>query len=222
MATSILPHIGATALENFGTLVRVRHLRSEDLPRIPGLMRRVYAPPQYGPEAVWSEHSLARHLEIYPQGQFVAVTSEGRLAGTATGMRVPLSRALAPHTWQELTARGTLESHDPQGKAFYGVNIAVDPELQGLGIGRLLYQARLRLGHEEGCLAFVAGARLAGYHRHHGFTPEAYLLEVCAHRIYDPTLSKQLALGFVVRGLLRDYAPDPQTGGHAALIYRAL
>lgn len=222
MTTSIHPLGGATVLENFGTLVRVRHLRAEDLPRVPGLMRRVYAPPQYGPEAVWSEHSLARHLELYPQGQFVAVTSEGRLAGTATGMRVSLTRALGPHTWHGITARGTLESHEPEGKAFYGVNIAVDPELQGLGIGRLLYQARLRVGHEEGCLAFVAGARLAGYHRHLGLPPEEYLAEVCAGRIYDPTLSKQLALGFIVRGLLRDYAPDPQTGGHAALIYRAL
>lgn len=222
MATGLHPLTGESFLESIGVRVRVRPMRAEDLLRIPGLMRRIYALPQYGPEAIWSEHSLARHMEIFPQGQFVAVTSEGRLAGTATAMRVSLSCALKPHTWSEITARGTLESHEPDGKALYGVNIAVDPELQGLGIGRMLYQSRLRLGHQEGCLAFLAGARLAGYHRHPGMPPEIYLAEVCAGRIYDPTLSKQLALGFVVRGLLRNYAPDPQTGGHAALIYRVL
>ncbi len=222
MTTSVLPLRRGAFLDPFGSLARVRPLREEDLPRIPGLMRKIYPPPQYGPEAVWSERSLHRHLEIYPQGQFVAVTPEGRIAGTATGMRTPLNRALGPHTWHEITAHGTLETHDPDGKAFYGVNIAVDPELQGFGIARLLYQARLWLSHREGCLAFVAGARLAGYHRHRDLAPETYLDQVCRGILFDPTLSKQLALGFTVRGLLRHYAPDPQTGGHAALIYRAV
>lgn len=222
MAMTFVPHPGTMPLERIRDFVRVRPARPEDLPRIPALMRRVYAPPQFGPESVWSERSLTSHLEHFPQGQFVAVTTEGRLVGTATSMRVPLSRALAPHTWADITAHGTLESHDPAGSALYGVNITVDPELQGLGIGRMIYEARFRLGRSEGCLAFLAGARLADYHHHKNLSPEAYTMEVIAGRIYDPTLSKQLALGFVVRGLLRGYAPDPHTGGHAALIYRAL
>ena len=49
-------------------------------------------------------------------------------------------------------------------------------------------------------------------------SPESYLAEVAAGNRFDPTLTKQMALGFEVRGLLRDYAPDPETLGHAALI----
>ncbi len=198
--------------------VRIRPARREDIALIPSLMRRVYAPPLHGAEAVWSESSLRAHLERFPEGQFVACLPGGRLVGTATCMRVSLREALRPHTWSEITARGTLASHDPEGGALYGVNIAVDPRMQGLGIGHDLYRARLAAGRRLGCCAFVAGARLAGYGRHAYLSPEAYLEEVRAGRIFDPTLSKQLALGFRLRGLLRDYAPDPETHGHAALI----
>ena len=53
-------------------------------------------------------------------------------------------------------------------------------------------------------------------------SPEEYLAEVAAGRLFDPTVSKQMAVGFQVRGLLRDYAPDPETLGHAALIVMEL
>jgi ribosomal protein S18 acetylase RimI-like enzyme len=217
MATC-LPRLWEQSESSVANDVRIRTLRGEDLAHVPGLMRRVYAPPIHGPEAVWSEASLASHLRIFPEGQFVAVLPGGRLVGTATSMCVSLLKAILPHTWSEITGKGTLETHDPGGDALYGVNIAVDPNLQGLGIGHALYRARLALGRRLGCCAFVAGARLAGYRRHDYLTPEQYLEEVRMGRLSDPTLSKQLSLGFALHGLLRDYAPDPETHGHAALI----
>lgn len=198
--------------------VRIRNTNLDDLPHIPDLMRRVYPPPLHGPEAVWSQDSLRRHLEIYPAGQLVAEDRKGRIIGTATAMRVPLGLALAPHTWASITGRGTLETHQPDGDVLYGVNIAVDPSCQGRGIGHGLYRMRLELGRREGCMAFIAGARLAGYLHHSHLGPEDYLECVREGRIFDPTVSKQMALGFMVIGLLRDYAPDPETHGHAALI----
>jgi len=49
-------------------------------------------------------------------------------------------------------------------------------------------------------------------------TPEDYVNAVAKGDLFDPTLSKQLKVGFKVRGVLLDYAPDPETLGHAALI----
>jgi ribosomal protein S18 acetylase RimI-like enzyme len=199
--------------------VRPRNL--EDIPAIRQLMRRVYPPP-HGPEAVWGEANLRLHLERFPEGQMVAVAGED-LIGTSTTLRASLARALEPHTWSGITGAGSLSTHDPAGDALYGVNIAVDPAWQGRGVGRMLYEARLSLARELGCRAFVAGARIPGYHQcADTLTPEAYLDEVVAGRRFDPTLTKQLGMGFRVAGLLRDYGPDPETMGHAALIVMEL
>ncbi|HEX9009222.1 MAG TPA: GNAT family N-acetyltransferase [Holophagaceae bacterium] len=202
-------------------LPTVRLRASGDIPAIRALMRRVYPPP-HGPEAVWGEENLRRHLERFPEGQVVAEAGLD-LIGTSTTMRVPMAMALAPHTWSGITGGGSLSTHDPAGDVLYGVNIAVDPAWQGRGVGRLLYEARLALGRRLGCRVFAAGARIPGYHLHSGaLSPGAYLEAVTAGRIFDPTLSKQMRVGFRVIGLLPDYAPDPETLGHAALIMMEL
>ncbi|MFN7959091.1 MAG: GNAT family N-acetyltransferase [Holophagaceae bacterium] len=202
-----------------GPTLRLR--QPEDAGEIRDLMVRVYPPP-HGPEAIWSTENLLRHLVHFPEGQLV-VEAGGHLVGTATTHRVPLEAALVPHTWSEITGRGSLSTHDPGGDALYGVNIAVDPAWQGRGVGSLMYRGRLDLARRLGCRAFVAGAKIPGYHRVAAeMSPEAYVEAVAAGRLFDPTLSKQLRIGFQVRGVLRDYAPDVETLGHAALIVLAL
>jgi ribosomal protein S18 acetylase RimI-like enzyme len=201
------------------TTITVRPQSLDDLARIPALLRRVYKPPLHGPEAIWPQRSLLQHLSYFPEGQLVAETEDGKLVGTSTALRTTSAKALAPHTWMEITGGGSLASHDPEGDVLYGVNIAVDPDHQSSGVGRALYDARLRLARELGCSSLVAGARIPGYGRYaHELSPEAYVRGVVLGHIFDPTLSKQLRVGFEVLGVLRDYAPDPETLGHAALI----
>jgi len=200
-------------------ILRLRKV--EDVPAIQALLARVYPPP-HGPEAIWPAESLRSHLERFPEGQMV-VESDGVIIGSATTQRVSMKEAIEPHTWSRITGRGSLTTHDPGGDALYGVNIAVDPAWQGRGVGRLLYQGRIDLGRGLGCRAFVAGARIPGYHNvATAMSPEAYVEAVVAGRIFDPTLSKQIGLRFQVRGVLRDYAHDVETLGHAALIVMEL
>lgn len=198
---------------------RVRSRILDDIPAIPALMTRVYPPPLHGPEAIWGEQNLLRHLAQFGAGQFVAEAADGTVIGTATSMRLDLERAFSPHTWSGITGRGSLSTHVPGGEAMYGVNIAVDPAWQNRGVGKALYGARLDLARRLGCKAFVAGARIPGYGKvADRLSPEAYIAEVAAGLRMDPTVTKQMAVGFEVKGLLRDYAPDPETLGHAALI----
>ena len=203
-------------------LVTLHGRTLDDIAGIRSLMQKVYPPP-HGPEAVWSETFLLQHLAHFPDGQIVASDSQGSIIGTSTTMRLPLETAIVPHSWPEITGEGTLRTHVSDGNVLYGVNIAVDPDWQGQGVGRLLYDARLDLARRLGCSAFVAGARIPGYHLHaHAMSPEAYVDAVVQGAICDPTLSKQIRIGFEVRGVLRDYARDHETLGHAALIYLKL
>jgi GNAT superfamily N-acetyltransferase len=197
---------------------KVRLRTALDIPAIRQLMVRVFPPP-HGPAMLWSEVTLLGHLEVFPEGQLVAQLEDGRIIGTATTLRVSRAKAFNPHRWSEISGQGTLSTHDPAGSILYGVNIAVDPAFQGRGVGYSLYMARLDRARDLGCSALVTGARIPGFRRHSGrLTPEAYVAEVVRGSLRDPTLSKHLRMGFGVQGVLRDYAYDYETLGHAAFI----
>jgi len=196
----------------------IRPRRAEDIPAVIDLMRRVYVQP-HGPEAVWPAETLAKHLEIFPEGQISIVDGQGRVIADSTSMMVATEKALRPHRWSEITGRGTLAGHDPEGDVFYGVDLAVDPEFQETGLAHILYEARIALAIQMGCRSFVAGARMPGYHLASDLlTPESYVALIERGLIFDPTLSKQLRLGFILRGLLRNYISDPESADCAALI----
>lgn len=199
--------------------VKVRPRQEVDLAAIVALAQRVYPAPIHGPEAGWPLESLRAHLQVFPEGQFVAVEVGGRVLGDATSLRVSWGEALRAHTWMSITGGGPLANHQPQGEVFYGVDIMVDPSHQGQGIGARLYATRLAAARAMGCRAFVAGARIPGYARvASALTPEAYVTEVAEGRRFDPTLTRQLRHGFQVRGLLPNYFEDAESCNFAALI----
>ncbi|HJW09773.1 MAG TPA: GNAT family N-acetyltransferase [Holophagaceae bacterium] len=194
--------------------------QAEDAPGIIALMRRVYLPP-HGPESIWRAETLALQLKHFPQGQLLVKGPDGRVLADSCALVLPEEKALRPHTWAEITAGGTLATHDPHGTVFYGVNIAVDPSFQGLGLARKLYDARLALARRMGCRWFAAGARIPGYRKVAPWmSPKDYVDEVVRGEVFDPTLSKQLKMGFQVLGLLPDYAQDVECLGQAVLIAR--
>ena len=196
----------------------IRPRRAKDIPGVIELMRRVYVQP-HGPEAVWPAETLVKHLETFPEGQLLIVDGKGRVIADSTSMLVTSELALRPHRWSEITGHGTLATHDPRGDVFYGVDLAVDPEFQGTGLAHILYDARIALAIHLGCKTFVAGGRMPGYHLTSDLlSPESYLALIERGLLFDPTLSKQLRLGFILRGLLRDYISDPESENCAALI----
>jgi len=202
---------------------QVRPQIPDDTPAIQDVMRKVYPSPPHGPEAVWPTKNLGLHITRFPMGQMVAANQDGQLIGTSTSMRVSVDKALLPHTWSEISGYGTLSTHEPFGDALYGLDIAVVPDYQGYGVASALYEARLRLARKLGCKAFVAGARIPGYAaKADKLTPGEYVEKVKSGELFDPTLSKQIRLGFQIRGLLKDYFSDPETLNYAVLIYMEL
>lgn len=197
--------------------VEVRNTRPEDFAAIIELCRKVY--PESAP---WKPEQLGSHVQVFPEGQFVAIDREsGRLLGIAASLIVNWDDYEDRANWREFTASGMFTNHDPVGgRTLYAAEVMVDPASQGRGIGKSLYRARRQLARRLGLSRIRAGARLRGYHRFaETLTPEQYVGEVVAGRRRDATLSFQLAQGFQVFDVVGEYlSNDPESLGYAALI----
>lgn len=197
--------------------VTVRNTTPADFPGIVQLSREVYrdAPG-------WSEVALASHLEVFPEGQFVAIRDDtGEVVGMAASLIVLWDDYDLDTTWRDFTDGGMFTNHDPDhGRTLYGAEVMVSPSLQGSGIGKQLYAAREELVVRLGLLRIRAGARLRGYHQFADrMSAEEYTYAVAREEIGDPTLTFQLRRGFHIIGVVAGYLRhDPESLGYAAVI----
>ena len=196
--------------------VYVRKTRPEDFPVIIDISRQIY-----DEKLIWTEEELQSHQEVFPEGQFVAVTRDTHeVVGTAMSLIVLWEDYDLEDDYIDFTADSTFRNHNPEGRTLYGAEVFVDQTRRGLGIGGALYEARKTLCRELGLLRIRAGARLPGFDDvADRLNIEDYVREVIAGRMYDPTLSFQLRQGFNVIGIASGYlAPDEESRNYAAVI----
>ena len=196
----------------------VRNLQREDFHSVQDLARVIYPG-----VASWTEEQLQSHLEVFPEGQFVAVEqASGLLAGTCSSLIIDWNDYSLEHDWSELTAGGMFTNHDPvKGSTLYAADVMVRPGQQGRGVGRRLYEkGRFGLARHLGLWRIRAGARLRGYHKHAAkMTPEEYVTAVVQGKLRDNTLSFQLKQGFRVIAVVSNYfGGDTESLGFAAVI----
>ncbi len=198
------------------TEVEVQPARSRDLMDLVELSREIW-----GTLEGWKAPELLHHQELFPEGQLVATEpGGGRVLGMAVSLILRSDDWPLVASWDELTGHGRLDTHTPAGDLLYAAGVAVHPDAQGRGIGSRLYRARERLVDVWGLKAIRAGARIPGYHRVASeVTPETYVESVVRGERTDPTLSFQLAMGFRVLGVARDYLEtDRESKGAAAIV----
>lgn len=194
----------------------VRNTQPVDFPAIEELSRIIYPH-----DVPWTPGYLSAHIEVFPEGQLVAVDSEtGTLVGMAASLIVNWDDYDHLDDYNVFTDHGYFTNHDPAGRTLYGAEVIVHPEIRGLGIGTRLYEARQELVERLGLLRIRAGARLAGYHQYADeLSAEAYVIRVVNEEIYDPTITFQLRRGFDVLAVVPEYFErDLKTRGYAALI----
>ena len=198
--------------------VTLRTVTSRDVAALVALNRAAY-PDLAEQEVVFTEEQLRAHTEAFPRGQIVAEI-DGVVVGAIATLILPRAMdPLAPHTWYEATGEGVFTTHDPGGSTLYSADIYVDRAAWGRGVGTALYAALRSLCRELGLARIVAGGRLWGYHAvAHERTPEAYVEDVVLGLRVDRVLSSQLKAGFVVRGVLPSYLPDPKSCDFASLL----
>lgn len=202
----------------FKETARIREATQDDIPTLIALNKKCF-PAMAEENVVWHKGHLSMHQKVFPEGQLVAEVN-GHLAGAVASLIVDLGfDPYRAHTYAGITDGGFFHNHTPQGDTLYGADVYVDPEVQGKGIGAVLYEARRELCKRLNLKRILAGGRLAGYAENADrFRPEQYIHAVETGEIKDKVLSFQLREGFIVRGLLRNYITDPQSKNFASLI----
>jgi predicted amidohydrolase/ribosomal protein S18 acetylase RimI-like enzyme len=192
----------------------VRQMTRDDLPKVIELMERAFPgkPP-------WGSEILAHHLEVFPEGQVVAVDANGGIFGSASSLIIDWDDYAESANWSVITGDGTFDTHNLIGKTLYGAEIGVDAAARNQGIGTLLYDARKDLVRERGLKRLLTGGRIAGYDEvAEQLTPKEYVAEVVAGKRWDPALTFQLENGLVVLNVVPEYIHDAESRGFATLL----
>ena len=195
--------------------LRTRHLCLDDYEALRNICSRVYK----GVDSPWSQEEIAQLIKIFPEGQ-VCIEDNGRPVAIALSLAIDFSLFGDQHTYSQIIGGGTFKSHNSEGDYLYGIEIFVDPDYQGMRLGRRLYDARKELAENLNLKGILLGGRIPGYHEHADeMSPQQYILKVKNRELFDRVLTFQLSNDFHVRNLLDDYWPkDHHSHGNAVLL----
>lgn len=192
----------------------VRLMTLDDIPAVINLQVRAF--PDQTP---WRPEQLARHLEVFPEGQLVVCNSAGHVLGSASSLLIDWDDYAESADWASITGHGSFDTHNPLGKTLYGADMGVDPEERRQGIGTLFYEARKDLIRERGIKRLLTGGRIPGYAAvADQITAKEYVAEVVDGKRNDPALSFQLENGLVVLDVVPGYMQDAESRGFATLL----
>jgi GNAT superfamily N-acetyltransferase len=195
----------------------IRKMEKRDAPQLEHLQRVVF--PDLIPEERMKAEHFASHVDLFPEGQWVAET-EGKIAGSTSSIRYHFNPA-APemHRFADLFDDGFMRTHQPHGNWLYGMDMAVFPEFRGRGIARLLYRARQKVVNRLSLEGQVTVGMLNGFAAHaREYSLDEYYLALKNGTLMDPTVSVQQKIGFSMGALMKDYLTDPTCGNAGVLL----
>jgi len=174
--------------------------------------------PTLAPEQRFVAAHYRKHLELFPEGQFVALDGDRMVGGTST-CRLHFDFDHVGHTFEDIIQGGWLTSHQPDGDWLYGADISVHPDHRGRGLARGLYAARQDTVRRLGLKGQVTAGMMRGYGAvKDRMSAEEYYRRLADGTVNDPTLSAQMKIGFELRRLLPNYVHDPVCDDYAVLI----
>ncbi len=212
----------ATSARTVNLHLDVVNIQPEHIGALVRLQRLSF--PTLSDRELLNEAKYTKHLELFPEGQFVALARiEDKMVpvGSTSTFRTDFDFEHTQHTFLDAVADGWLTNHDPNGDWLYGADMNVHPKFRGMRVGGRLYEARQTLARRLNLRGEIAGALLPGYQSYaEDLTVAQYVLRVHQTRLHDPTLSMQLRNGFAVKGILYDHINDPRSNNCATLIVR--
>jgi GNAT superfamily N-acetyltransferase len=194
----------------------VQHMQPAHADELEALQRIVF-PTLDEDELILAVHYL-RHLQVFPEGQFV-ITHHEKVIGMTTTMRSNFDFNHYHHTFKETIAGGWLTNHNPDGDWLYGLDVGVHPDYRGKGLARHLYRARHTLAKELELNGQVTVGMMNGYGAvSNEISGEQYFKELLEGKRTDPTITPQMKVGFEPIALIPDYLNDPACGNYGVLI----
>lgn len=199
---------------------QIELLRPEQVHEVVALQPLAFPLP-FNPDLHWDEAHLQHHLEVFPEGQWVAV-SGGRVVGACSNMLLSEANWRRHASWMETVGGPFLKHHDPKGTTLYGLDIAVDPAFRRMGIGTALYHVRKDYVTRNGLARYGTACRMPDFQarqrEHPAETCPQYAKNVVAGKLTDRTLTPLLAIGLTFLGVISDYMEDPESDNSAALL----
>ncbi|MEW6320842.1 MAG: GNAT family N-acetyltransferase [Acidobacteriota bacterium] len=201
---------------DLGGGLSIASTRPEHAEALEALQRVVF--PTLADEERFKAAHYRKHLELFPEGQFVGL-HDGRVVAATTTIRLHFDFTRTTHTFADILQGGWLTAHEPDGDWLYGADIGVDPAYRGRGLARALYAARQELVWALGLRGQVTVGMMSGYGAvKDRLSAQEYLDGVRAGRFVDPTLSAQQKVGFELRTLIPGYLNDPVCDNYGVLI----
>lgn len=202
--------------------IHIVNTRLEYAATLAAMQSRVF--PTLHEHELFTEAMYRAQIEIFPDGQLTALldSPDGPVVvGATTTFRTSRRFDGDVPYYFEVIGEGLLTTHEPDGDWLYGVDVSVDPACRRLGIGSRLYDARRKLVRRLNLRGELVAGMLPGYERHrHELSVDAYVVDVVAERLTDPTLTWQLRNGFTVQRLLHGYIHDHRSDDTATLLVR--
>ena len=158
-------------------------------------------------------------MRSFPEGQ-LGVEVEGELVAISSSLLISGHVASSAHDFDTVTDDGYIRNHREEGEYLYGIDIAVSREYQGYKLARRLYEVRKELVVEHNLKGIVIGGRIPGYQEHSNeLSAEEYVEKVAQRELDDPVLVAQLANGFEIIRVIKDYlTEDEESCGNAVLM----
>lgn len=199
----------------------IRQLEPRDVPGAVKLQRECFPHP-FPEDQLWQSAHLLRHIEVFPEGQWIA-EAEGQVVASCSNCVISEAAWLAHRSWTDTVGGPFIEDHEPLGTTLYGLDISIHPLWRRRGIMRALYERRFQLVRESNGLSrYGTAVRIPGLSEYlmqnRGASPEDYVRAVALGEAEDRTLTPMLRVGLQVRGVIRNYMEDQESQNAAALL----
>lgn len=201
-------------LESFQNKILVRQLKIEDYDQLVEIQNLSF--PGMLP---WSREQIESQLKIFPEGQIV-VEYKNKIIASSSSLIIDFDIYTDQHSWYDISNKGYITNHNPDGDSLYGIEIVVHPKFRGMKLARRLYESRKELARKYNLMRVVIGGRMPEYIKYKDkMSIEDFVDKVSRKVIYDPVLTTQLSNGFILKRVIPEYlSSDKESAGFASLL----
>lgn len=197
--------------------IELKYLKMSDYEELKTAMIESYV---NVPDPYWEKNDIKALIKKFPEGQIV-IKINNQLAGCALSIIVDYDQYDPVHTYKEITADYTFDSHSDDGDVLYGIDVFIKPEYRGLRLGRRMYDYRKELCERLNLRSIIFGGRIPNYHKYADqISPKEYIEKVKRKEIHESVLNFQISNDFHPISVLKGYLEGDEASNEYAVLLR--